>query len=310
MKKETIIAATTFCLSLITLALIFVLFLLFVKLASGGDDAPTPDPKQVFEKVWEGYRGKETIYEKEEMWMVIIDGVEETPRKRDLNEVEKLTQKRWGVKAMTRYLKYNAGLLDKVYINFTFPPRDAQTQFIIWRYPDQYDEMWMYSPALTGDRKIRRIPTSAQSEDHFMGSSFTYEDIRRLMGEVGVKTAPFDFSFATAKDTSQISVRPKTEADGVDADTGYSERIFKISSKKEGSFFEEVRYYKNGQLAKIQKNSRISYQNGLWRPLLVEMYDVQNKSSTILYFLERSFLSEEKIPNGIFEINYMMRHGR
>lgn len=269
------------------------------------------DSRKVFEKVWEGYRGKETIYEKEEMWMVIIDGVEETPGKRNLEEVENLTKKRWGVKMMTRYLKYDAGLVDKVYINFSFPPRDDKTQFLIWRYPDKYDDMYMYSPVLIGDRKIRRIPTSAQHEDHFMGSSFTYEDIRRLMGEVGVKAEPFHFEFITSQTgTTGISVVPRDAWSSVraDSDTGYSERRFFKPADKQ--YFTMVEYYKNGRLAKIQKNSYISYQNGLWRPLLVEMYDVQNRSSTILYFSERKFLSEEEVPKGVFEANYMMRHGR
>lgn len=280
--------------------------LLIVGLAFGEEF----DPKQTFEQVWERYRGKETIYEKEEMWMIISD-VETTLGKRSLEEVKKLTKKSWGVKMMTRYLKYDAGLLDKIYINFTFPPRDDHTQFLIWRYPGKYDEMWMYSPALTGDRRIRRIPTSAQTEDHFMGSTFTYEDIRRLMGEVGVKTKPFDFGVVrpSGGGLTGISVRLKKEAwAGAESDTGYSERrFFKPAGE---SFFTVVEYYKNGQLAKIQQNSLISYQNGLWRPLLVEMCDVQNKSSTILYFLERKILSEEEVPKGIFEINYLQTHGR
>lgn len=307
MKKENFFAA----LLVLVFYTILALVLLFVKLASGGDDVPdSNNPKQVFEEVWEKYRGKETIYEKEEMWMVIVDDVQETPRKRNLEEVKNLTQKRWGVKMMTRYLKYDTGLLDKVYINFTFPPRDDKTQFLIWRYPNKYDDMWMYSPVLVGDRKIRRIPTSAQHEDYFMGSTLTHEDIRRLMGEVGGKAEPFHFNLMPSDGgITVISVRPKVGTwVGADADTGYSERRFFIPRDK--SYFTVVKYYKNGQLAKIQKNSYISYQNGLWRPLLVEMYDVQNKSSTILYFSERKFFLEKEIPKGIFEINYMMRHGR
>lgn len=273
------------------------------------DDNPTTDPKQVFEQVWEKYRGK-TVYEREEMWMVILDGVEKMPEKRTKEEVKKLTKKRWGVKMMTRYLKYDSGLLDKIYINFSFPPRDDKTQFLIWRYPDKYDDMWMYSPALTGDRRIRRIPTSAQHEDHFMGSTFTYEDIRRLMGEVGVKAEPFNFKFMPPiAGAIGISVVPRGAWAGVDVDTGYSERRFFVPTGKQ--YFTVVEYHgKNGLLAKIQKNSYISYQNGLWRPLLVEMYDVRNRSSTILYFAERKFLSEEEIPKRIFEISYMQIHGK
>lgn len=280
---------------------------LFIGLAFGEE----PDPKQTFEQVWEGYRGKGTIYEKEEMWMVVIDGVEKVPEKRTEGEVKELTKRKWGVKRFTRYLKYDAGLLDKVHIKFTFPPRDSHTQFLIWRYPDRYDEMWLYSPVLVGDRRIRRIATSSQHEDHFMGSSFTYEDIRRLMGEVGVKADPFHFEFVMSKtSTTGISVVPKSAwaGVGVDADTGYSERRFFTPADKK--YFTIVEYYKNGRLAKIQKNSYISYENGLWRPLLVEMYDVQARSSTLLYFSERKFLLEQEVPKRIFEISYMQIHGR
>lgn len=269
--------------------------LVCVMLFSANSVLADDNARRVFETVWERYRSKGTLYEKEEMWMILLERQDREPGTRTEEEAKTLTQKRWGVKRMTRYLKYDAGLLDRVYINFTYPGRESDTQFVIWRYPQKHDDMWMYSPAL-GDRKVRRIPTSAQYEDHFMGSALTYEDVRRLMGEVGAKAEIFNFSFLG----SVIKVVPGS---GV-ADTGYTERRFVVDKNLT---FSKVYYYKSGQLAKIQKNSLISYQNGLWRPLLVEMYDVQKKFSTLLYFSERKFLSEKEVPEGIFEVSYLNR---
>lgn len=259
-------------------------------------DVSDANARKTFENVWLKYRSDGILYEKEEMWMILIENQDKEPGARTEEEAKKLIQqKSYGVKKMTRYLKYDAGLLDKVYINFSSPARESNTQFTIWRYPDKHDDVWMYSPVLSGDRKIRRIPTAAQYEDPFMASALTYEDARRLMGEVGKKAGIFNFAFIG----NNIQVLPSSRV----ADTGYTERRFAVDKNT----FTKVFYYKNGQLAKIQTNSLISYKNGLWRPLLVEMYDVQKKFSTLLYFSERKFLAEKEVPPGIFEISYLNR---
>lgn len=256
------------------------------------------DARQTFELVWNKYRSTGILYEKEEIWMIFLEGQEKEPGVRTEEEAKKLAQKSWGVKKMIRYLKYDNGLLDRMYIIFTYPGRESNTQFLIYRYPDKYDDLWMYSPVLVGDRKDRRIPTSAQHEDHFMGSALTYEDIRRLTGEVGRKAEVFDFSFIGGNNL--IRVVPSSRV----MDTGYSERRFVVDRTFS---FTKVMYYKNSRLAKIQFNSHISFQNGLWRPLLVEMYDIQKKFSTLLYFAQRKILSEKEVPEGIFEISYLRR---
>lgn len=64
----------------------------------------------------------------------------------------------------------------KTLIRFTGPKRIKDTAFLTFDYQleNHDDEQWMYLPAL---RRERRIPASDRG-DHFMGSEFSYEDVK------------------------------------------------------------------------------------------------------------------------------------
>lgn len=306
--------AITFCLTLLLAMLIFVL----VNSAFGADN-PGLNPRKLFEEGWVGYRSAKTLHEKEDIYMAIIKVSDPHKDWYTVDEVKRLfKENKWEKndrvimrKRMTRYLKYDAGLEDKMYIYFNFPPRDENTQFVIWRYPNKADDMWMYAPTLKRNRRL----AAADQEDHFMGSTFTYEDIRRLMGEVG-QTAD-QFIFLLAKEEAVISgrrcyvieVRPDPAKK---LNTGYGLR--KFYQAKNSPAFVRVEYFdKYGRLLKIQNNLSISYA-GLWRPRLVEMYEAATETTTVLYWTERRVGLDEKnekeLPFGVFTPIYMERHGR
>jgi hypothetical protein len=66
-----------------------------------------------------------------------------------------------------------AGSGDRVLIRFTYPNDIRDTAFLVWEHPGGEDERFLYLPALG---RVRRI-AGAETQDSFVGSDFTYEDI-------------------------------------------------------------------------------------------------------------------------------------
>lgn len=62
---------------------------------------------------------------------------------------------------------------DRLLVRFTYPNDIKGTSFLVWEHPDAEDERFLYLPALA---RVRRI-AGAESQESFVGSDFTYEDI-------------------------------------------------------------------------------------------------------------------------------------
>src|SRR5688500_7856168 len=62
---------------------------------------------------------------------------------------------------------------DRTLIRFTYPNDIRDTAFLVWEHPGADDERFLYLPALG---RVRRI-AGAETQDSFVGSDFTYEDI-------------------------------------------------------------------------------------------------------------------------------------
>jgi hypothetical protein len=62
---------------------------------------------------------------------------------------------------------------DRSLTRFTYPNDINGTGFLVWEDPDADDERFLYLPSLG---RVRRIAGS-ETQDSFMGSDFTYEDI-------------------------------------------------------------------------------------------------------------------------------------
>jgi hypothetical protein len=100
------------------------------------------------------------------------------------------------------------------------PANIRDTAFLIWDYPesDKEDDQWLYLPAM---RKVRRI-SAADRGDYFLGTDFTYEDIK-LDG----KLEPDDNNFSLLVEEIQedkpyyrITGTPKNAA--IASDLGYA----------------------------------------------------------------------------------------
>jgi hypothetical protein len=62
---------------------------------------------------------------------------------------------------------------DRLLTRFTYPNDIRGTGFLVWEHPDKEDERFLYLPALG---RVRRI-AGAETQESFVGSDFTYEDI-------------------------------------------------------------------------------------------------------------------------------------
>jgi len=62
---------------------------------------------------------------------------------------------------------------DRMLIRFTYPQDIRGTAFLVWEHPAADDERFLFLPALG---RVRRI-VGAETQDSFVGSDFSYEDI-------------------------------------------------------------------------------------------------------------------------------------
>jgi hypothetical protein len=62
---------------------------------------------------------------------------------------------------------------DRLLIRFTYPNDIRGTGFLVWEHPNSDDERFLYLPSLG---RVRRI-AGAETQESFVGSDFTYEDI-------------------------------------------------------------------------------------------------------------------------------------
>jgi hypothetical protein len=62
---------------------------------------------------------------------------------------------------------------DRLLIRFSYPNDIRGTSFLVWEHPDAEDERFLFLPSLG---RVRRIAGS-ETQDSFVGSDFTYEDI-------------------------------------------------------------------------------------------------------------------------------------
>jgi outer membrane lipoprotein-sorting protein len=62
---------------------------------------------------------------------------------------------------------------DRLLIRFSYPNDIRGTSFLVWEHPKSEDERFLYLPSLG---RVRRI-AGAETQESFVGSDFTYEDI-------------------------------------------------------------------------------------------------------------------------------------
>ena len=192
---------------------------------------------------------------------------------------------------MEYYSKTYEGDNDKILIRFLEPADVKGVGLLTIEHTERDDDQWLYLPAL---KKVRRISSSDQG-DSFMGTDFTYEDIR------SEKLDKHEYN-VTGSETVDghecyiLEALPATEEQI--KDSGYSKRI--IWMRKDIFLIVKAEYYnKKGELFKTEvRGDIVEAAPNLYRPNLMKMNNLKTGHSTTITFDERKMNSG--IEDGLF----------
>ncbi len=218
-------------------------------------------------------------------------GLEIMQRQRDLHrandEEETLTMKlvdKSGATRQRRLLRYtitDAANLSKMLIRFLEPRDVEKTSLLTWEARDGNDDQWFYLPAIN---KAKRI-ASAGKKTRFVGSDFTFEDLRSEPVALNRYTVAGS-AVLDGQECWVIEAGPATERQA--ADSGYSKRKLWVVRANHYTVKQEF-YDKKGTLEKIRTDRKVANVKGtMWRPGEVEMHDVANGSRTLLLVERRT----------------------
>jgi len=165
---------------------------------------------------------------------------------------------------------------DRSLTRFTYPNDINGTGFLVWENPDADDERFLYLPSLG---RVRRIAGS-ETQDSFMGSDFTYEDIGGREFD--------DYTYRLIDDTSRWT-----------APDGTVHPVFRLESRTRDpkakfprvvSFVRQdnlvvVRgeiHNRRDELQKVFDVKKLDRVNGIWTVLEMVMVDTLQKTRTEL----------------------------
>ncbi len=178
------------------------------------------------------------------------------------------------------YKKTDENDNDRVFMRFIEPADVKGVGLLTIEHTDRDDDQWLYLPAL---RKVRRISSSDQG-DNFMGTDYTYEDIR------AEKLDEHQYNLTGSEvidghDCHVIVALPSTEKQK--NESGYSRR--EIWMRKDVLLMVQIKYYdKKGELLKVEvRRDIVEAAPNLYRPNIMEMQNLKTGHSTRITFDER-----------------------
>jgi hypothetical protein len=194
------------------------------------------------------------------------------------------------------------GLAYKDLVAFTGPTAVKGLATLTWSYidPEKVQNQWLWLPSL---KKVRKI-SAAQSDDSFMGSDFTVEEITTrkfedetysLIREESFKGYRCEFNSKTYHQGNGCFV---IEAKPKKSPWYYSKRIVWIDKKTGGDIYHQI-YDPKGKLCKtIFKDYEIMEVGGrdYVAQMLLEVKDLRSGHRTVIEFKDIEYdqgLSEE-----------------
>ncbi len=160
-------------------------------------------------------------------------------------------------------------------LNFKLPKDVRGTKLLTYSFDSKNDSQWIY---LSAFKRVKRITSSSKSSS-FMGSEFTFEDLRN------VSVDKFDYKFIKEekKENDTFWHYEKTPKEK----SGYTKQVLVVSKKYLSST--QVDYYdRSGQLLKtatFDDFKKFKYQKrDFWRPGRIHMKNIQTlKESKIIW---------------------------
>ena len=167
---------------------------------------------------------------------------------------------------------------DKSMIIFDSPKDVEGTALLTHSHKDGNDDQWLYLPAL---KRVKRIASSNKSGP-FMGSEFAFEDL----GSQEVEEYTYKYLRDEVYEGKEVFV---TERYPTDENSGYTKQVVWMDKAEYRPW--KVEYYdrKQSHLKTLTFHDYQQYQGKHWRPLRMEMVNLQTGKSTTLKFEDYAF---------------------
>jgi len=242
-------------------------------------------------------------YSAEPTGLDIMKQVESRNDGNDLTQkmTQRLIDKRGNVRErhMMSFSK-DYGLDSKSVTYFLKPANVRDTAMLTWDYADESkdDDQWLYLPAL---KKVRRI-SSADRGDYFMGTDFTFEDIKQTP-ELG----DYNWSLIGSDKIENFEVwvveaEPKTKA--LKKNLGYSRVQYFV--RKDIHMYIKVDFWdRKGKALKQLVSTGIQQIDGIWTATGGVMTNLQTNHRTELIFSGHKY--NKNLPDRTFSERMIKR---
>jgi len=162
---------------------------------------------------------------------------------------------------------------------FSKPANIRDTALLTFDYDDPHvdDDQWLYLPAL---KKVRRI-SAADRGDYFMGTDFTFEDMKQTPELEDYQWKLLGSESVAGHDCWKVEGRPVSDA--VARELGYSRMLQYV--RKDNDFSVRVDYWdRAGRELKRLYATEIKLIQNIWSPVKVEITNLQSNHRTVLEF--------------------------
>lgn len=190
---------------------------------------------------------------------------------------------------------------DRLLIRFSYPSDIKGTGFLVWEHPASEDERFLYLPSLG---RVRRI-AGAETQESFVGSDFTYEDIGgREFDEYTYSLTDENASWAAPGGAARPAWR--LESKRKDAAAEFP-RVVSLVLKDTFVVVQADIYNRRNEKQKVYTVRRLEQVQGVWTAMDAEMTDALEKSRTELTFeraeynvgLKESNFSRRELERGL-----------
>jgi len=167
---------------------------------------------------------------------------------------------------------------------FLAPSNVRDTALLTWDYDgvEKDDDQWLYLPAL---KKVRRISSSDRG-DYFMGTDFTFEDIKQTPELEDYNWVLMGSETLNGQEVWVVEGEPKTDA--LKKNLGYSKTRYFV--RKDINLYIRVDFWdRKGQELKHLVSEEIKLIEGVWTAMSGTMTNVQTGHRTELSFSEQSY---------------------
>lgn len=165
-------------------------------------------------------------------------------------------------------------------INMFLSPAKVKHTGILWedRAGAAQDSMWLYLP---GFKKIRRISASERG-DNFVGTDFSYEDIKVGLSYDDYTTSKHEKRpLAGFGQVDYLEVALKT--DDLKRSLGYDHAHFYIASQGPVLVRQDF-FNKSKQLIKQNMATDLQQIDGIWTPMTISSHNLETGHKTVMKF--------------------------